>query len=548
MNICHTCRDSYTDDHVFCPRDGARLAAQMTEAEAQLVAGLSRLFHVVGRLGAGGCGTVFLAEQLEIGNRKVALKVLSRQSLNDSDFLRRFKNEAASAGRIRHTNVVTLYEFNQTNDGTPYIVMEFLEGESLRQALKRRTRFTVTEVAEILKQAARGLNAAHEEGIIHRDLKPENVMLTRGDDGGMIVKVVDFGIAKLRESVTHTLAGTVLGTPAYMSYEQASCMKSDELDARSDIYSLGVVTYEMLTGRLPFRSDTAVGYLSKHLHDVPLPFCDVASGLSIAPEVESAVMKALVKDREQRYASAPEFATALSLALNSSQLGREPAQLKPTVIVLQGTDDVAGQTSGPEAGELKGFEFEEKSQQRSPGGFSDEELRKTMSNPKYANDILRLDRTWQRASVIDRESVIIVVGTNIISELLDRSAAELLRDQIDQRGGKYPMRRGVIVTDEGWRSEAQYIKDNAVIAIGGPRTNRLTEEFDKLLPGPGERDGKYSIPGPGDRKGFFRKNSAGKPQVALWATTAIDTRGAIEHYVNNPQGLKEFLGMCWTSG
>jgi serine/threonine-protein kinase len=180
--------------------------------------------------------------------------------------------------------------------------MEYLEGESLRQALSRRGALPVAEVAEILQQAARGLNAAHKLGIIHRDLKPDNIFLTYPEDVGaglvpallvgiadtgraqgpplrpVVVKLVDFGIAKLRESGAHTQTGTVLGTPAYMSFEQASGMRSDELDARSDVYSLGVVVYEMLTGRTPFHSDTPVGYLRMHLQDAPPPFRNVAPG------------------------------------------------------------------------------------------------------------------------------------------------------------------------------------------------------------------------------------------------------------------------------
>ena len=206
------------------------------------------------------------------------------------------------------------YESAQADDGTPYIAMEFLEGESLREVLKQRGALPLPEVAEILQQAARGLNAAHKLGIIHRDLKPDNIFLTHGDEGELIVKVVDFGIAKLRESATHTMTGMVLGTPAYMSYEQASGMRSDELDARSDIYSLGVVVYEMLTGRVPFHSDTPVGYLRKHLLEEPPPFRAVAQGLGVPPAVESAVMKALVKDRNQRYGSALEFAHELNSA------------------------------------------------------------------------------------------------------------------------------------------------------------------------------------------------------------------------------------------
>ena len=332
----------------------------MTEIDAHLAASLARRFRLVRRLGAGGMGAVFLAEQIAVGNRPVALKVLSRKLLDDPDFLLRFQNEAASTGRIHHPNVVTIYESGQADDGTPYIAMEFLEGESLRQALARRGALPVPEVAEILQQAARGLNAAHKLGIIHRDLKPDNIFLTYPDDdsvarvsapracpprrhcrhragttclrpsppANVVVKIVDFGIAKLRESGTHTQTGMVLGTPAYMSFEQASGMRSDELDARSDVYSLGVVVYEMLTGRTPFHSDTPVGYLRMHMQEDPPPFRAVKPDLPALPQLESVVMKALTKDRNQRYGSVLEFARAFAEAAEpaTAEVGavREP--------------------------------------------------------------------------------------------------------------------------------------------------------------------------------------------------------------------------------
>jgi serine/threonine-protein kinase len=322
MKICPACKKTYPDDFSLCPRDGARLATQATESDAQLAAGLSRRFRLVRRLGQGGMGTVFLAQQIGVGNRPVALKVLNRKLLDDPEFLLRFQNEAGSTGVIHHANVVSIHEAAQADDGTPYIAMEFLEGESLRESLQRRGPLPVEEVAEILQQAARGLNAAHKLGIIHRDIKPDNLFLTRGDDGELVIKIVDFGIAKLRESSTHTITGMVLGTPPYMSYEQASGMRSDGLDARSDIYSLGIVTYEMLTGRVPFHSDTPLGYVHKHMMQAPPPFRTIAPGLSIPPAVESVVMKALAKDREQRYGSALEFARAFLAATQPLATGK----------------------------------------------------------------------------------------------------------------------------------------------------------------------------------------------------------------------------------
>jgi WD40 repeat protein len=348
----------------------------VNEIDANLAAGLARRFRIVRRLGAGGMGTVFLAEQIAVGNRPVALKVLNRKLLDDPEFLLRFQNEAASTGRIRHPNVVTIYESGQGDDGTPYIAMEYLEGETLRHALATRGALPVAECAEILQQAARGLNAAHKLGIIHRDLKPDNIFLTRAEDesaapvspvpgvsdlrsptgsigaqqadrptraefrdrtppANVQVKLVDFGIAKLRESATHTLTGTVLGTPAYMSYEQASGMKSDELDARSDIYSLGVVAYEMLTGRAPFHADTPLGYVRKHMTEQPPPFRAVKPDLPALPEVESVVMKALTKDRSQRYGSALQFARDFAQATADSQATMQAEQQRETVRVQQ---------------------------------------------------------------------------------------------------------------------------------------------------------------------------------------------------------------------
>jgi hypothetical protein len=278
-------------------------------------------------------GTVFLAEQVGVGNRPVALKVLNKKLLDDPDFLLRFQNEAGSTGRIHHPNVVTIHESAQGDDGTPYIAMEYLDGESLREVLQRRGALPIGEVADILQQVAKGLNAAHKLGIIHRDVKPDNIFLTRGEDGELVVKVVEFGIAKLRESASQTMTGMVLGTPVYMSCEQASGMRSDELDARSDVYSLGVVVYEMLTGRVPFHSDTPVGYLRKHMLEEPPPFSTAVPGLGVPIAIERVVMKALVKDRSQRYSSALDFARELSSATQAPSQAEAQEPLPSTIVM-----------------------------------------------------------------------------------------------------------------------------------------------------------------------------------------------------------------------
>jgi hypothetical protein len=201
--------------------------------------------------------------------------------------------------------------------------------------------------------------------------------------------------------------------------------------------------------------------------------------------------------------------------------------------------------SKPALGNLRSLPAKEKSQHSLPTAFSLEQLSNTMSNPRYAEDIFRLDRIYDRGAVINKETVILVVGTTLVAELLDRPAAELLRDHIDQRGEQYPFRRGIVATDQGWYSEAGILADNPVIAVGGPPANKLSAEFDKWSSTPPSKEGKYSIPGAGARTGFFRKNKAGRPQVGLWGNYASDTRETVEHYLKNEQGLTEFLRMCW---
>jgi serine/threonine protein kinase len=310
----------------YCPRDATPLPLPIAATEFELAVGLSGRYRIVRRLGEGGMGTVFLAEQVHVGSRSVALKILRRKLLEDPEFLQRFKDEASSTGRIRHQNVVTVHECGQTDDGSPYIAMEYLEGESLRQTLQRRGALPLNETAAILHQAARGLNAAHRLGIIHRDLKPDNIFLTRDDEDQPLVKIVDFGIAKMRESATHTLTGMAIGTPRYMSVEQAAGMRSSEIDGRSDIYSLGIVVYEMVTGRLPFQADTPMAYFGKHLVEPPQPFQLARPDLTISPQVEEAVMKALKKKREQRYPTVPEFAREFSQAVSTAVA---PADVAP---------------------------------------------------------------------------------------------------------------------------------------------------------------------------------------------------------------------------
>jgi serine/threonine protein kinase len=382
MKNCPSCQHTYPDDVDFCPHDGTHLVSEATHNEAELAAQLSGQFRIVRCLGSGGMGSVFLAEQIAVGNRPVALKVLARKLLDDPEFLERFHNEAGSTGRICHPNVVTIYESGQADDGTPFIAMEYLQGRSLREWIKARGPIPALECAEILWQIARGLNAAHKLGIIHRDLKPDNIFLTRDTEGELVLKLVDFGIAKLRESSSHTLTGTLMGTPAYMSYEQASGMRSEELDARSDIYSLGIVVYEMLAGCLPFESDTPIGFISKHLTEKPSSFRAMKPDLPGLPELESVVMKALAKNRDERYGCALDFARefaegARAVVPGENAEARETVATQPQMVAPAGpqlTADIPTQIRRQESAADVATRIEPGGQTGQPGGHTDPPL------------------------------------------------------------------------------------------------------------------------------------------------------------------------------
>jgi serine/threonine-protein kinase len=264
-------------------------------------------------LGQGGMGTVYRATRLMIGD-EVAVKVLHTDHLTDSQAIARFRREAQAAARLKHPNVVAIYDFSILNDGTAYLIMEFVEGRSLRRFIDDEAPVNPQLAADIISQVAAALDEAHHHNIVHRDLKPDNIIITESA-AGMRVKVLDFGIAKMRDvsasagSLTQT--GTLIGTPHYMSPEQ--CM-GEELDGRSDIYSLGVVLYEMLTASVPFNAGTTTAIILQHVTAHPPPVRERNGNVS--PAIERVVMDALEKDRTIRPQSAGELARELIAALS----------------------------------------------------------------------------------------------------------------------------------------------------------------------------------------------------------------------------------------
>ncbi len=268
-------------------------------------------YRIVSVLGEGGMGSVYLAEHPFMG-RKAAIKVLRRELAEDSGLVERFMNEARAANAIRHPNIIDIIDVGLLPTGVPYLMMEFLEGESLSQRILRRRPMPIAEAVDVAAQTASALAAAHEKNIVHRDLKPDNLFLIRdrAHPTGRI-KVLDFGIAKLRGELSgsgaRTQTGSIMGTPPYMSPEQ--CRGVDELDHRTDIYALGIILYEMLTGAPPFVSPGWGEVVHMHISQPPAPVRP--SNPAVSPELEALVMKALAKQPAARWSSMGELEAAL---------------------------------------------------------------------------------------------------------------------------------------------------------------------------------------------------------------------------------------------
>lgn len=305
-------------------------------------------YRILNRIGAGGMGEVFLAEDSEL-NRKVALKILNNNLCANKEQLRRFKNEARAASALNHPNIVTIYEIGNYDKAGHYIAMEYVEGKTLRDMIARGE-INLKDALDIAIQTASALAAAHDVGVIHRDIKPENIML-RDADG--LVKILDFGLAKQtaaqtslskidKEAVTQekmdTAPGVVMGTVAYMSPEQA---RGKRMDARTDIWSLGVVLYEMITGKVPFTGETTTDVLAEILKNEPPTLSSFHSGIPM--ELEHIIKKTLGKNPENRYQVAKDllldlriFRSELDSVLKISETGtiHARAEAMPTEVVV----------------------------------------------------------------------------------------------------------------------------------------------------------------------------------------------------------------------
>ena len=307
---------------------------------------VSGRFKIVEFIDRGGMGEVYLGLNESVG-QKVAVKFLNKKFTADEGLVVRFGNEARSYAKVTHPNAVTLLDYGQHDDGALYIITEFVDGKSLSKTIKEHGLFSPEQVISIGQQCCDVLTAAHDEGVIHRDLKPDNLMLMPGPKDRFMVKVLDFGIAKISDDETGpmTETGAIFGTPEFMSPEQA---RGDSALPQSDLYALGIILYYMGTGRLPFSGKNKFAVLNKHLNDPPPRPNEIAPHADVPPALEAVILKCLNKEAAERYASAEDLYEALDDVRD--QLGTSRTTSKPPGIKSKppGVDSAAGVDSGKE--------------------------------------------------------------------------------------------------------------------------------------------------------------------------------------------------------
>ncbi|MBI4523601.1 MAG: protein kinase [Deltaproteobacteria bacterium] len=316
MKRCPLCQRSYRDAVEVCEIDGTVLKEAGARQDILIGRVLKGRYRVLQKLGEGGMGTVYLAEQVTIG-RKVALKVLHEKYVWDEEFVKRFRQEARLTASLNHPHVITIHDFDQIEDGSLFIAMEYVEGRNLRELIEEGA-LGIPRAVGLGIQIAEGLEAAHRVGVIHRDVKPENIMVAKAADQ---VKLTDFGIARLRDaeaSTRLTRPGTLMGTPAYMAPEQ---IEGGEVSEKTDIYAFGIVLYELLSGEPPFDAPTPGAILVKHLKDAPPPLRKFRG--EIPPAVEHVVMQTLEKKPENRAENMAEIIGKLKKTLEPRARVRE---------------------------------------------------------------------------------------------------------------------------------------------------------------------------------------------------------------------------------
>ncbi len=324
-----------------CPRcgsavlAGAKFCAACGYATTRLSPGqtLDGKYEILEKIAEGGMGEVYKARHIHLEEIRI-IKVTKPDPLGEGPEPRRFQEEARIATLVRHPNVAALYDFSRLDDGSYYMVWEYIDGVTLEEWLRRYGPLPAARALDVARQVLAGLAEIHAQGIVHRDLSPDNIMLKETGGGRLVAKIIDLGIAKRVAAETlqkMTGTGMFVGKLKYCSPEQAGSLPSGEtVDGRSDLYSFGVVLYEMLSGKPPFESQTPEGYLGKHLHATPPPLDTTRLPAQIGPALASTVQRALEKNRERRFRNAEEFSAALARLQPSAT---EPIDSAPTAVL-----------------------------------------------------------------------------------------------------------------------------------------------------------------------------------------------------------------------
>jgi serine/threonine-protein kinase len=309
---CLRCKQPVDAQADQCSHCGEKITLFQKTYSSKLIDGK---YQILDRLGVGGMGEIFKVRHIHLNELRV-IKIMRPNVAADDQGLQRFLQEARTSTMIKHRNLAMLYDFAQLDDGSYYMVWEFIDGTNIQKWMSQNGAVPPRLCVEIAVQALSGLDHLHSMGLIHRDISPENIMLSQDHHGKLLVKVIDFGIAKsLAEGESGqglTQTGMFLGKLKYASPEQAGFLKEGEhLDARSDLYSFGIVMYEMLAGRAPFQATNPHGYILKHVTEKPSPIVDLSPEVKVPAALEAVVMKSLEKNRDDRYATAAEFERAL---------------------------------------------------------------------------------------------------------------------------------------------------------------------------------------------------------------------------------------------
>src|SRR5580700_11102383 len=319
MRSCPQCSSPCDDVHRFCPSCGFPIGKVAQSPDDPLIGRtLQGGYLILELVGVGGMGRVYRAEQTTLG-RTVAVKIIHPHLVGEENAAARFITESRAASRLNHPNSVGIIDFGKSPDGQLYLVMEFLRGRDLARVTHEDGALPFRRIVDLLRQTLAALAEAHNANIIHRDLKPENIILEPVRSGGDFVKVVDFGLAKMRAETQQpniTSPGIVCGTPEYMSPEQA---RGDVLDARSDLYAVGVILYQLLAGRLPFEAESPTQVVLMHLTDPPRDPREVAPDRMIPKPLVDITLRALAKDPKDRFPDASAFSQELVRALAQSE-------------------------------------------------------------------------------------------------------------------------------------------------------------------------------------------------------------------------------------